>query len=418
MRETKDLEFKEQVSKTFLKTVSAFANYGTGEIKFGIKDNGQVVGVDDPERVCLDIENKINDSIQPNPKYDLDIDKDTRVITLRVYQGTNPPYFYKSKAYKRNDSASIEVDPVELSRLILKGKNQTFDSLQAQDQNLTFSSLETALKDKLGIKALNQDILITLDLLRKGSGYTNAGALLADHNHFRGINLVRFGANLNIMLDRKDCEGISVLDQYNLSVDMYRQYYQHEEIKGINRELVEEIPEEAFREAVANALVHRTWDVNSQIKISMFDDGIEIASPGGLPSGLSKEEYLLGQISILRNPILANVFYRLGLIEQFGTGIRRIISSYQGSVIQPKFKIFENSIVIILPLLQSVPVNLSEDEGKIYQAVQSGNETTSKINEVVGFGRTKTLRLINSLVKKGYLVKLGEGRSTKYMLPK
>ena len=116
--------------------------------------------------------------------------------------------------------------------------------------------------------------------------------------------------------------------------------------------------------------------MNSQIKISMFDDRIEIVSPGGL----SKEEYLLGQISILRNPILANLFYRLGLIEQFGMGIRRIISSYQGSVIQPKFKIFENSIVIILPLFQSVSVNLSEDEGKIYQAVQSGNETTRKIN--------------------------------------
>ncbi|CDR72837.1 hydrolase [Lactobacillus delbrueckii subsp. bulgaricus] len=161
-------------------------------------------------------------------------------------------------------------------------------------------------------------------------------------------------------------------------------------------------------------MVHRTWDVNSQIKISMFDDRIEIVSPGGL----SKEEYLLGQISILRNPILANLFYRLGLIEQFGMGIRRIISSYQGSVIQPKFKIFENSIVIILPLFQSVSVNLSEDEGKIYQAVQSGNETTSKINEVVGFGKTKSLRLINSLVKKGYLIKVGEGRGTKYMLPK
>ena len=90
--------------------------------------------------------------------------------------------------------------------------------------------------------------------------------------------------------------------------------------------------------------------MNSQIKISMFDDRIEIVSPGGL----SKEEYLLGQISILRNPILANLFYRLGLIEQFGMGIRRIISSYQGSVIQPKCKIFENSIVIILPLFQSV----------------------------------------------------------------
>lgn len=72
--------------------------------------------------------------------------------------------------------------------------------------------------------------------------------------------------------------------------------------------------------------------MNSQIKISMFDDRIEIVSPGGLPSGLSKEEYLLGQISILRNPILANLFYRLGLIEQFGMGIRRIISSYQGTI--------------------------------------------------------------------------------------
>ncbi|WP_225209132.1 helix-turn-helix domain-containing protein [Lactobacillus delbrueckii] len=81
-------------------------------------------------------------------------------------------------------------------------------------------------------------------------------------------------------------------------------------------------------------------------------------------------------------------------------------------------RIFENSIVIIFPLLQSVPVNLSEDEGRIYQAVQSGNETTRKINEAVGFGITKSLRLINSLVKKGYIIKVGEGRGTKYMLPK
>ena len=148
----------------------------------------------------------------------------------------------------------------------------------------------------------------------------------------------------------------------------------------------------------------------------MFDDRIEITSPGGLPNGLSKAEYLSGQISILRNPIIANVFYRLGLIEQFGTGLRRIISTYRGSVIQPQFNIYENSITIVLPVLQSTPVGLSADENKIYQAIQAGNDTTSEINKEIGFGRTKTLRLINSLVKRGYLLKVGEGRGTRYEL--
>lgn len=231
---------------------------------------------------------------------------------------------FKIYHLKLTDTIYKEVGPVRETKV-------TYDSLKSQDQDLNFSTLETALKNKLGIQKLSRDILITLDLFREGQGYTNAGALLADHNHFRGINLVRFGSNINIMLDRDDYEKISILDQYNLSLAKYRQYYQHEEIKGATRNVVTEIPEEAFREAVANALVHRTWDVNSQIKISMFNDRVEITSPGGLPQGLTKEEYLSGQISILRNPIIANVFYRLGLIEQFGTGIRRIINTYRNS---------------------------------------------------------------------------------------
>lgn len=416
MRETKDLEFKEQVTNTFLKTVSAFANYGTGEIKFGINDNGQIVGIDHPVDTCLNIENKINDSIKPNPKYDLSIDQATNVITLKVYQGSSVPYFYKSKAYKRNDSASIEVDPVELSRLILEGENKTYDSLKANEQSLSFHTLEKALKATLGIKELSQDILITLDLFRPTDGYTNAGALLADHNHFRGVNIVRFGKNISIMLDRADYENISLLSQYQLSLAKYRQYYQHEEITGATRTTKSEIPESAFREAIANALVHRTWDVNSQIKVAMFDDRIEVTSPGGLPQGLSKEEYLSGQISVLRNPIIANVFYRLGLIEQFGTGIRRIIEAYQHSTVQPRFHVAENSIKIVLPVLQESPAELSTDEATVYAAVKAGHKTTSRIASETGFSRTKTLKLINNLVKTGYLNKFGKGRGTEYQL--
>ena len=112
--------------------------------------------------------------------------------------------------------------------------------------------------------------------------------------------------------------------QYDEIISVFKRYYQYEEINGFERKDRELIPEEAFREAVANSLVHRTWDVQSHIKISMYDDRIEITSPGGLPRELNEKEYLNGNISYLRNPIIGQLFFRLKYIEMFGTGILRI----------------------------------------------------------------------------------------------
>ena len=203
-----------------------------------------------------------------------------------------------------------------------------------------------------------------------------------------------------------------------MAIQKYRQYYQHEEIQGATRNIVSQIPEEAFREAIANALVHRVWNINSQIKISMYDDRIEVVSPGGLPQGLSKEEYLSGQISILRNPIIANVFFRLGLIEQFGTGVRRINDSYRSSLVQPQFEIFDNSIKIILPVLKFITDDLSNDEKKVYQIIHEGADTTKQISQMSKFGRTKVLKILRQLEKQGYIRRMGEGRATKYILSK
>lgn len=293
-------------------------------------------------------------------------------------------------------------------------KARTFDGLISEQQDLTFSVLESTLKKDLGIEKISEDVLITLDLYKKSEGYTNAGALLADKNQFRGIDMVRFGKNINIMLDRANYEKISILEQYNSAISKYRQYYQHEEIIGSNRKVVSQIPEEAFREAIANALVHRTWDVDSQTKVSMYDDKIEIISPGGLPAGLSKEEYLNGQISILRNPIIANIFFRLGLIEQFGTGIIRIVDSYENSLVKPQFHTYENSISIVLPVKQISVDELSREENEIYQVLDSGPLSTKEIVNDTSFGRTKALQIINHLIEKGYLEKEGNGRATKY----
>lgn len=297
-------------------------------------------------------------------------------------------------------------------------KNRSYDSLVSTDQNLTFKILERVFKDELGVRKITGDILITLELKNREDQYTNAGALLADKNNYCGIDIVRFGENINIMLDRQAYEQMSILEEYKQAIEKYRQYYQREEIIGSERKTIQSIPEKAFREAVANALVHRTWDVNAQIKISMFDDRIEITSPGGLPNGLSKEEYLAGQISILRNPIIAGVFFRLGLIEQFGTGVQRILKEYSHSIIQPQFLIYDNSITIKLPVVQESLQNLTGDEQKVYSVLEDKELSTSEIVQMTGFGRTKTLNVIKKLIDDGYATKVGSGRSTKYRVAK
>ena len=145
MRETRTAEFKETVTNTFLKTVSAFSNYDGGEIFFGIDDDGNIKGLPDVKQACLDIENKVNDSITPQPDYTLELQNNDRTVKLTVKSGYQKPYLYKSKAYKRN----------------------------------------------------NQDTLKTLNLYSSTMGYNNAAGILADQNHFPGIDLVKFGENIS-----------------------------------------------------------------------------------------------------------------------------------------------------------------------------------------------------------------------------
>ena len=415
MRESRYLEHKEDISNSFLKTVSAFANYQGGEIKFGIRDNGEVVGLDNPKEACLVIENKINNSIEPKVDFLLEVTADTNVIILTVKEGVNKPYYYKSRAYKRNDSSTVQVDSYELNKLILEGQNKTYESLPAENQDLKFNHLESSLIRQMGIKSLTDDILITLGLFKKDGGFNRAAALLADENSFPGIDVARFGENINIILDRETFAGISLLKQYEEVMTMYRKYYQYEEIKGALREKVQKIPEEAYREAVANALIHRVWDINAHIRIALYDNRIEIISPGGLPAGMTKKEYLEGQISILRNPIIANIFFRLHHIERFGTGVRRINSAYSKSEIKPKFEVFDNSIKVMLPVMQKESA-LSNDEKLIYNSFMGNRKlSSSEVAEHTGFGKTKVVKLLKSLVDQGYIKIEGEGRGTKYL---
>lgn len=207
-----------------------------------------------------------------------------------------------------------------------------------------------------------------------------------------------------------------MVELYEKAIAVFRDYYQYEVIQGADRKKMEKIPEAAFREAISNALIHRGWDVESQIRVSMFDDRIEIVSPGGLPSGITAEEYLSGKRSVLRNRNLANVFYRLGFVEIFGTGITRIKQLYEESLIKPDFEVSENAIRIVLPIFEK-NANLTEDEKTIYKILSKTMlKPISEIAPYVSFGKSKTTQLLKDMAQKGVITVEGKGRGAFYII--
>ena len=415
MKESKELELKSTITNTFLKTVSAFSNYNSGKIIFGVDDNGKIIGLENIEELCLDLENKINDNISPKPDFRFIKDTKKNIITLIVEEGLNKPYLYKGKAYKRNDTSTVEVDRIEFNRLTLLGLNQYYEELKARKQDLEFKVLKKELEEKLSLKNFSKDVLKTLNLYDDKNAYNNAAELLADKNTFSGVDIAKFGKSIDEILDRNLFVNISIILQYQKTLEVFNRYYKYEQILGSERIEKELIPEKAFREVIANALIHRTWDVNSNIRISMYEDKIEVSSPGGLPSGISEKEYLNGQISQLRNPILANIFFRLKYIEMFGTGIRRINESYKNFAVKPNFEIFENSIKITLPITKT-ELFLTTDEKIIMDILEKGNIlSSSEILEKVEFKKDKLNRILKNLIQKNYIDVIGNGRGTKYL---
>lgn len=411
-KENRSLEYKEEISSSYLKTVSAFANYIDGKIVFGVTDDLKVVGIADPEQACLNIENQINDSIKPRPDYSLKANADG-TISLFVKKGRNTPYRYNEKAYGRYDASTVEVDFIEERRLTLAGANISYEEVACGDEKLEFSCLGNLLTEMLDLEKFDLDTLKSLALYKEKGGYNNAAALLSDKNPFPGVDIIIFGDSVNVLRKRFTFSGESVLKQYFSSLETYKEVYVVERIEGGLRQKEELVPSEAFREALANALVHRTWDVNASIKVEMHPDEVIISSPGGLMADMSKEDYVRGSYSSLRNPILANVFRRLGIIEGFATGIKRINDAYRYTAVKPIYEVTVSAIMVILPVKREI--ELSENEKKVLDSFKGNRSYSREEIEIRStFGKDKLVRLLNSLLEKGLIERDGQGRATFY----
>ena len=419
INENSNLEFKEKVSNTLFKTISAFANYNDGKILIGIADDGSIIGVDDGQAIKLSLENAINDNVLPRPDYEMKeivFDKKT-VIEINVKKGRNVPYLYKGDAYRRMDTSTIKVNENELFDLLLKKRNLTYDASESNNQNLKFDELEKVLNLKLDITHADMNVLISLGLYKDGK-FNIAAELLSDQNamSYSTIDIARFGSSTSIFLDRNRYEKCSVLKQYQEAINMFELHYKpYQVVEGFERVNKIRIPDEAFREAIANAIVHRNYLVSGGIQISMYANRIEIDSPGGLPGGITKENYLNDLVSVPRNPVLAGVFYRLGIIELFGTGIRRIQDAYIGSELKPNFVIEESRIKIVLPVINYLE-NISEEERIINYLSIKNEMSRAEVEKLLGLSKTHVVDIISKLLNEGKIIRIGSGPSTKYKM--
>lgn len=409
--ESATVEFKAKHTNTYLKTVCAFANYGTGSIFFGINDEGDIVGVTNVAALTARIENQLNTAIEPRPNYDFSFPKDN-VIQLIVYEGLDKPYQYQGKTYRRGGTSTVVVDRAELQHLFLQGAQRSFDELRSHDQNLTFRTLATAFTAATTITEFNSDTLKTLGLLTS-EGYNQAAALLSDTNTTPGIDIVRYGSNENEFADRITLSGVSIVDQYQRALDYFTQFYSYEKITGFTRQTYDRIPKVSFRESLANALAHRDWSQPAAIQIAMFADRIEITSPGGLPRGVTRTDYLDREFSQPRNPLIANVFHRLGYMEKWGTGIKRIRSSYANAAQAPNFDLTPTMIRVVLPVITEI----NPRHQTILNALGTDRLSRADLEKRTGLTKTILLRAITELEKQGMLLREGAGPATKYRRP-
>ena len=367
--ESEKTEFKENAkTNTYIKTVVAFANGNGGKIVFGVKDNREIIGVENEFEVMDGIINAISDSCYPMivPDISLHTLENKTVILVEIEGGKKKPYYLKSKGmqkgtYIRSGATTriIEEDYV-LKELVLEGENKYFDQQVCHGESVSDEEIEKFCEwlEKLArknsendteIRKVTRNALLSWKVLEEKNGRifpTNAYILLSGKENWEVSRKIQCGVfkgeTRSIFVDKKEFEGSIimqlekayqyVLEKINLSSD----------IVGIYRVDKYEIPPKSIREVIANAVIHRSYLEPNDIQVALYDNRLEITSPGMLLSGVNVKRMKEGY-SKLRNRAIASVFAYVNIIEKWGSGIPRIMNEIREYGLQePEFIIFEN----------------------------------------------------------------------------
>lgn len=439
MLEGKNIEFKRQYTDDIKYAVLAFANTDGGTLYIGINDDGSVEGVENPDAVMLQVMNMIRDTIRPDITVAVDCStelmENKHVVVLTIQRGVARPYYLANKGirpagvYVRQGGSSVPASETAILQMIKESSGDVYEEARSLNQNLTFKEAEAYFAKKH--LQFGDAQKRTLQLISADGTYSNLGMLLSD----QCISIIKLavfeGSKKTVFHDRKELSG-SLFKQLEDAYAYINQFnYTRSEFPGLERVDTRDYPPEAVREALLNAVIHREYGIGGPTLISIFDDRIEFVTIGGLLKGLSLADIKLG-VSMLRNKNLANVFYRLHLIEAYGTGLLKIDECYADCAVKPQLLATDNAFKLVLPNINFAAKRVKNyslaDESKTaskkeerYQIVlelarQNSLVTRSMIEKALHVSTSTAVLVLKKMLQLGLLKKYGEGRNVSYSL--
>ena len=429
--ESMNVELKEILTSELKKEVVAFANTCDGIIYIGVNDKGEVIGVENSddviERAGASIRNAIKPDVSMYVTLNIEQIENKNIIAIRIQRGVSRPYYIAEKGLKpsgvyiRQGNSSVPASEDYIRQMIKETDGDSFEKLRSLNQELTFNYADMIFK--------NTDISFgdiqkkTLGIIGEDNLYTNLGLLLSDQCvHTLKIAIFE-GKEKGIFKDRKEFKG-SLLKQITEAfeyIDLLNKT--QATFEGLIRKDERDYPVEAIREALLNAVVHREYSFGASTLVNIYEDRIEFLSLGGIISGLSLEAVMLG-VSQSRNEKLADVFYRLHLIEAYGTGIQKILLNYKNYNLKPVFKAETGAFQVILPNIhyqseieeniEKQPLVLADEYKKIINFLEQGTKSRKEIQEHIELSQSKIITMLRELLSLGLIVKIGNGKNTKY----
>lgn len=380
--------------KSWLKSINAFANSFGGKLIWGLSDDNQVIGLDDAKGDAEIISETIKSRMNPIPKFKLFFEKvdEKKLIVVEVMIGDETPYYYSGEgqliAFVRIDNESVPATPAQLRELVIRGSGQSYDSLPSRYkfEDMAFTKLRSVYKQRTG-KSFEETDYESFGIVDGNGNLTNAGALLADESPVRHSRvfctrwngLTKASGLMDALDDEEYSGGLVSLFQDGLKFIMRNNRKAWRKLPT-SRVEYPEYPERAVTEGLVNALIHRNYlEMGSEVHIDMFDDRLEIYSPGGMVDGSTLEGRDLRTISSKRrNPVLADIFSRLQLMERRGSGFKKILEDYDfqensREELMPKIYADGNDFLLTLFNLnyyagRDVPQDVPQDSEKVNYA--------------------------------------------------